>query len=229
MSRTAIVSLSGGMDSTATLAKAIREGVEVKRAIAFRYGSKHGRHENNAARAIAASYGIPFSVLDISAAMQFTTSNLLAAGDAIPEGYYEAESMRLTVVPGRNSIFIAILASIAESEGISEVWLGIHSGDHHIYPDCRPAFFDAMDNAVIASSDGRVSLVAPYLLGDKASILRENIPFGVPFALTRTCYTDNAIACGRCGSCQERLAAFASIGEEDPLPYASRDLIAKDA
>jgi 7-cyano-7-deazaguanine synthase len=152
---------------------------------------------------------------------------LLVSGDAIPEGHYQEESMRQTVVPGRNLLFISVLAAIAQSKGMERVWLGIHAGDHFIYPDCRRVFFVGARSAVEESSAGAVSLYAPFLTGNKTNIIKYGTYVGVPYHLTRTCYSDQLIACGRCGSCQERLEAFSQCGIADPLKYQTRELLPK--
>lgn len=220
----ALVSLSGGMDSTATLAAAIRKHGRDVRAVGFFYGSKHNPFENEAAMAIADHYGIDFRLRDISRVFEGFPSALMPGG-TVPEGYYEAENMRQTVVPGRNLIFISHLVGLAQAHGLKEVWLGIHSGDHFIYPDCRPTFFYPLRDAVRDAYE--VELVAPFLYGDKESIIDEGVTLDVPFHLTRTCYKAQKIACGKCGSCQERLDAFAKNGIVDPIEYESRVLIPK--
>jgi len=222
----AIVSLSGGMDSATVLAAALEEG-RAAECVGFRYGSKHNPYENAAAAAVAAHYGAPYRLLDLSGVMAGFRSDLLAAGGPVPEGHYEAESMRRTVVPGRNTIFAAVLLGLAQSEGAGEVWLGVHAGDHHIYPDCRPEWVDRMGAVMSAASEGAVTCRAPFLHQTKEGILRYGQARAVPYRLTRTCYKDQPVACGRCGSCQERLAAFAALGAEDPLPYEARDLLPK--
>ena len=225
-----LVALSGGMDSSSLVAKLIAEG-RVVEAVGLHYGSKHNKYEQAAAAAIASHYNIPFDSLDISPVFQLTRSNLLKTGGDIPEGHYEAETMRQTVVPGRNLIIASILASIAESRATTthlpsmQVHLGVHAGDHHIYPDCRPEFVDALDRTVLRSTEGRVSIHAPYTYLTKVEILAEGVKNHVPYRLTRTCYKDQPIACGKCGSCQERLAAFAANYMEDPLEYESRELL----
>lgn len=224
----ALVSLSGGMDSTTVLAEAIAEhGADRMEVVGFCYGSKHNAYENHAARQIAMHYGLDIEIIDLSNVGDYLQSNLLKSGGPIPEGHYEAESMSDTVVPGRNLIFISILTGIAWSRGCSEVWLGIHSGDHAIYPDCRPEFFNYMNQAVLEGTDHRVGLRAPFLHGNKTSIIQRGIRLGVPYELTRTCYQDQWTACGKCGSCQERLEAFKANGLEDPIPYFQRDILPK--
>jgi len=213
------------MDSTTLLAEALDQGHDVE-AVGFYYGSKHNPHENTAARSLASNYfKVPFILLDVAPVMSHLRSALTSLDQEVPEGHYEAENMRKTVVPGRNLIFLSLLAAHAESTGLDEVWLGIHAGDHHIYPDCRPEFFYPAKETVEASSDKKVTLRAPFLNMDKTKIIALGRKLGVPYSLTRTCYKDSVLACGRCGSCQERLTAFAANGIEDPLSYESRSLI----
>jgi len=230
-----VVALSGGMDSATVLAKALAEGCEVI-PVGFNYPSKHNKWEQGAARNFVSSLynrtgntGVinNYRVIDLTSLFNGFESNLLRGGDSIPEGHYEAENMKQTVVPGRNIIFASVLAGLAWSLEASEVWLGIHAGDHYIYPDCRPAFFHSMNIAIREGTDGNVELKAPFLMDTKVEILQAGIELGVPYELTRTCYKDQKIACGKCGSCQERLSAFKKLGIEDPLEYESRELLPK--
>lgn len=223
----AILSLSGGMDSATVLAEAKDQGREIVAAVSFFYGSKHNSYERDAAFALAQHYAVHFVPISLTEAMSCFKSDLLKTGGNIPEGHYEAETMRATVVPARNMIFAAILAGLAESLSANEVWLGVHAGDHHIYPDCRPDFLVAMGSAMSLATDGKVHLVAPYVRHHKQSILRRGLGLGVPYALTRTCYKDQEVACGKCGSCQERLEAFAALSIADPVEYESRELLPK--
>lgn len=224
-----ILSLSGGMDSTTLLGKMVHEGWEVE-CIGFTYGSKHNSWENAAAISISDYYKVPFTLVDISSvlsALHFK-SDLLKTGGDIPEGHFESSSMSRTVIPGRNMIFASILAGAAESRGSSVVAVGIHSGDHAIYPDCRPEFYSRMGEAIAAATDGKVRFIAPFLYKDKISIIEEGLKINVPYQMTRTCYMDQMIACGRCGSCQERLAAFAANDIADPICYHSRVIFPKE-
>jgi len=220
----AIVALSGGMDSTTLLAEALQY-MDVVLAVGFQYGSKHNPYEINAARTIATYYKVKYRRIDIQDAFDGSNSALMDDIRDVPEGYYEGENMRATVVPGRNLIFAAIAAAIAESAGAQYVFMGIHAGDHHIYPDCRPEFAFALGAAIKSSSDGKVDLAVPFLHFHKEHILKRGFDLKVPYDMTRTCYKDQHTACGKCGSCQERLAAFAKLGQKDPIPYESRVLI----
>lgn len=222
-----LVSFSGGMDSATLLAKA-RHTCKDAAAISFTYGSKHNSYERAAATKVTNYYGIPLFGLELVSVMgEFRSALMKETNAQVPEGHYEAESMRQTVVPGRNTIFAAILAGYAESFGYDEVWLGIHAGDHFIYPDCRPAWLHAMQDVVLFSSDGKVNLKAPYIGMTKADILAEGLSEHVPYWLTRTCYKDQEVACGKCGSCQERLEAFEINKATDPVEYETRDLLPK--
>lgn len=220
-----VMGLSGGMDSTTLLGAFLELGTKVH-CVIFSYGSKHNAYENDAAVNVVKYYqdlGLPVtsSYVALEGVMAGFKSALLLTGEAIPEGHYAEESMRKTVVPGRNLIMAAVMAGLAESIGATQVALGVHSGDHHIYPDCRPGFVTAADEAIKASSDGRVSVVAPFLNDTKQTIIERGLTFDidVPYHLTRTCYKNQPVSCGKCGSCRERLEAFELVGMEDPIPY----------
>lgn len=227
----AVVGLSGGLDSTVLLARLLDAGYDIT-AVSFNYGSRHNEQELKAAGFVAGFYGVRHVVVNIPGAFPFAggVSVLMRNGgtaDPIPEGHYQEESMRQTVVPGRNLIFLAVLASVAESVGAKEVAVAVHAGDHYIYPDCRPAFVSAARSAVKEGSGGKVAVYAPFVTLEKHAIVKLGQEVKAPFHLTRTCYTGNAIACGRCGSCQERLAAFAANDAADPIEYADRTILPK--
>jgi 7-cyano-7-deazaguanine synthase len=202
------------------LARAISMGLEVV-PVSFDYGSKHNAYESKAAHDFADYYGVGKDRLIINVASCFALSQsaLLKSGGPIPEGHYEEPTMSQTVVPGRNSVFIAVLTGLAESMGFDEVHIGIHSGDHAIYPDCRPEFFVQMRAAMLMASDGKVELVAPFLTGDKITIIEEGLRLKVPYKHTRTCYKDQPLSCGMCGACVERLEAFSKNDTHDPIAY----------
>jgi 7-cyano-7-deazaguanine synthase len=223
-----VLSLSGGLDSTALFTSLIREHGYVVQPIIFTYDSKHNRYENKAAMDVcnyfkldetAACSVLDPMLLDISAVMSGFRSALLKTGGPIPEGHYNDETMSQTVVPGRNAIFISILAGLAESIDASMVAIAVHQGDHHIYPDCRPKFIKAIDRMVRLSSDQKVGVMAPFLHLTKADIVAAGEELSAPFHLTRTCYKDYPIACGKCGSCRERLEAFEINNMTDPIYY----------
>lgn len=229
-----LVSLSGGMDSATVLGLVMEckskldEKIE---GICFKYPSRHNELERQAARQVAGYYGILLREIDVSSLFTFLSSSLLLGGPPLPEGHYEAESMRQTVVPGRNLLFIATLTSIAIAEDFNHLWIGVHAGDHFIYPDCRPEFIGPLRNAIKACSEYKVQLVTPFLYSHKDAIIKfglNALTLPVPYRLTRTCYTSNPIACGKCGSCQERLEAFAACGVIDPIQYQTRVILPKE-
>ncbi len=228
--KTMVLGLSGGMDSATLFGWLLHQGYKVHCCI-FYYGSTHGKYEIVAAEQIIEYFQqhYPGKVIkhsiDISKAMsEFSSSLLLASKKEIPEGHYNDDNMKKTVVPGRNLIFASILAGLAETVGAKEVALGVHSGDHHIYPDCRIEFIKALDTAIYLSTDRKVEVRAPFANYDKADILRigYSLEIPVPYHITRTCYKNQPISCGKCGSCNERLEAFQKIGCCDPIEYENR-------
>lgn len=242
MSRKYLMSLSGGADSATTLAYLLGgrvkgSDVDVHGAIhpsrvecvAFEYGSRHNIHERKAAMAVANHYGVQFHVIDLKGAfeLQMATTALGRSGPTLPAGHYAEETMRKTVVPGRNLIFSAVLASLAEAHGFHTIVLGVHAGDHFIYPDCRPAFVSELSRAIRESTEGKVGVVAPLMNHHKKDIIKVGLELKVPYHLTRTCYSQWTTACGVCGACQERLEAFKLNNSDDPIDYTSRELIAK--
>lgn len=221
----AVMGLSGGMDSSTLLGYLLREGYEVHCCL-FTYGSKHNKYERFAAEEVVKfyqeqDYSVIVHAFDFSNLTAKFKSNLLLSGGDIPEGHYNDANMKKTVVPGRNLIFISIMAGLAESIEASVVALGVHAGDHHIYPDCRAQFVKAADLTVFLSTDNKVQVIAPFQNYDKRRILQwgMNALPRVPYHLTRTCYKDQTVSCGKCGSCQERLEAFTLIRELDPIQY----------
>jgi len=220
----AVISLSGGLDSTTLMAHILNHVPSIELHICnFFYGSKQNKYEQVAITRLiqhySKNYNLVLHKIDLQNIFQHVSSDLLLSGGEIPEGHYEAEVMKKTVVPGRNMLFISIMASIAESIGASDIYIGVHSGDHHIYPDCRPDFIEAARNAVLYSTEQKIMLRAPFLHKNKADLVAIGHQINVPYEYTRTCYKDQAIACGKCGSCVERLEAFELNGLTDPIEY----------
>lgn len=217
-----VIGVSGGMDSATVLGYYATRGYKVY-PLFFSYGSKHNKWELISAKKLTEYYCTEeLKIVDLSFIGKLFKSNLLQDQGEIPEGHYEAENMSLTVVPGRNSIFISIMAGYAESVGANVVAVGTHQGDHLIYLDCRPAFISSANTMVQLSSDEKVHIETPVQNLDKTGILKMGYAFGkqVPYNLTRTCYCDQEWSCGKCGSCSERLEAFQNIGKIDPIRYA---------
>lgn len=214
-----VLSLSGGLDSAVLLTKLVEAGHEIL-AVTFNYGSKHGAYEIQAAKNLASHFGIKHQIIYVAGIFEGFNSALLKSDNRqIPEGHYEAPTMSQTVVPCRNMIFASILAGLAESLGYQAVYLGIHAGDHAIYPDCRPSFKQAMGVAIYEATETKVSLQAPFISMTKGDIVFEGAVRKTPFQLSRTCYKDQPLPCGVCGSCCERLTAFEENGITDPVHY----------
>lgn len=214
-----VVIYSGGMDSFTVLHKAIEAGHDVL-ALSFNYGQRHSK-ELIYARDVCQELGLTHSVVDITAMQSLmASSSLIATSEVdIPEGHYAAQSMKSTIVPNRNMILISLAIAYAVNEGASEVWYGAHSGDHTIYPDCRPEFVEAMGKASLLANFDPIAVVAPYLNDNKIGILTDGLRMGLDYAKTWTCYNGREQACGKCGSCVERLEAFEENAVTDPISY----------
>ena len=216
-----VMALSGGMDSTTMLAKYKSEGTEII-CVNFQYGSKHNKMEAQAFGSIVTHYNVPYITVNMHEIFANIKSHLMLTGGAIPKGHYASSNMSKTVIPGRNTIIASALLGIAESNGYDTVALGVHLGDRAIYPDCRPEYVEALNTLVKIASEGKVSVEAPFITTDKAGICKIGLSLAVPYAFTRTCYTEDTIACGTCGSCCERLEAFDINEAVDPAAYIDR-------
>lgn len=213
-----VVILSGGMDSTVMLAHELDSGRRVT-ALSFHYGSKHNDKELPLAALSCKRYGVNHKVISLPFIDQLFSSSLLQSGSEIPDGTYGVENMQSTVVPFRNGILISIAAGYAESIGASRVLLGSHSGDHHIYPDCRPAYNEAMNTAVQYGTDNSVQLVFPFASKDKRDIGDLGKELGIDFTTTWTCYKGEEMHCGICSACNERKYALRYDEGLDPTLY----------
>lgn len=237
----AVLSLSGGMDSTSLLIHLLANGYQVK-AYSFDYGQRHKleleRLKANIEYLQSKDQPVAWGVIDLKSVFSDSTSSLLPqSGIEVPTGHYADETMKGTVIENRNAIFSSAIYSKAlawanKTEKDVQICLGTHSGDHAIYPDCRPEFHEALDYAFKIGNWGseRVSSYLPYLYGDKFSILQDcwsccvrlDIDFMTVLSNTNTCYqpNENGESCGKCGSCVERLEAFEKLGMTDPVQYA---------
>ncbi|WP_027961480.1 7-cyano-7-deazaguanine synthase QueC [Halomonas halodenitrificans] len=217
-----VVIYSGGMDSYTVLHRALREGRDVH-ALSFDYGQRHARELDQAAK-VCRQLDIPHQVVDIRAIHGLIDNSALTdANRDMPEGDYAEDNLAATVVPNRNMILLSLAIAKAVNIGAGRVDYGAHGGDHVLYPDCRPAFVDAMNAVAGIANFEAVDIHTPYLRASKAEILADGLAMGLDYADTWTCYRGEALACGRCGSCLERLAAFAANQATDPLAYAGRD------
>lgn len=151
---------------------------------------------------------IPHQVISLGFISDIFRSSLLQDGDAIPEGHFQDESMRSTVVPFRNGIMLSIAAGIAESMDCYDLLIANHAGDHAIYPDCRPSFIASMATAISMGTFTAIKLIAPYTNINKRDIAVLGNTLGVDMGKTYSCYKGGAVHCGRCGACVERKEAL---------------------
>lgn len=218
----AVVVASGGMDSTVALALHVAAGHRVT-ALTIDYGQRHAR-EVQAAAEIADHYAVEQFVVRVPALhLALGGSALTDASVPVPEGHYEAPSMAATVVPNRNAILANIAVGYAQSLRADCVTLGVHAGDHAVYPDCRPEFIDALNALVRVATDGYHTprVYAPFVHLSKTSICALGYSLGVPLHLTWSCYVGGAVHCGRCGTCVERREAFDQATVADTTEYAA--------
>lgn len=213
-----VVVLSGGLDSTVLLHKVLAEG-DLALALSIRYGQRHIREVDHA-YAAASRLGIPHYTLDLTMlAPAFAGSALTSRDVAVPHGHYAHESMKATVVPNRNMLFLAAAGAFAISHKAERLAYGAHAGDHAIYPDCRPEFVGAMRVAFTLADWHPLELYAPFINMMKTDIVREGARLGVPMEMTWSCYEGGDAHCGRCGTCVERIEAFTLSGVPDKTVY----------
>ena len=243
MKKQAVLSLSGGMDSSTVLLRLLTDGYEVT-CLSFDYGQKH-RVELERAQSLVnflndSGQKVKYGVIKLDGLAPMLNSALVEGGDEVPEGHYEQENMKETVVPNRNKIFSSIIQAVAlsianEKNTEVRIAMGIHAGDHAIYPDCRQEFRDADYNAFTEGNwdADRVSNVTPYLDGDKFDILKDGavcckqlgLDFDTVYSNTNTSYKPINID-GRwysdykSASSVERVEAFIKLGRPDPVQYA---------
>ncbi|MDE6468686.1 MAG: 7-cyano-7-deazaguanine synthase QueC [Muribaculaceae bacterium] len=214
--KNALMVLSGGMDSVTMLHE---YASEIELAVNFSYGSNHNVRELECARAHCRELGIELVEIDLSFIGKYFHSSLLEGPDAIPEGEYDFDNMKSTVVPFRNGIMLAAAAGLAESHGLEVLMIANHSGDHALYPDCRQSFIDAMSKAIQAGTYEGIVVKAPYTLLSKGEIAMRGKRLGIDYTTTYSCYRGLEKHCGRCGTCHERRQALAEAGIADMTEY----------
>lgn len=209
---------SGGMDSTTLLYYLLHQNYQIK-ALSFNYGQRHSK-ELTAAAAICRRMGVPQETVELTSITGLIGgSSLTDPALPVPEGHYHDENMKITVVPNRNMIMLAIAIGHAIALNYATVTYAPHSGDHTIYPDCRPAFVEAMQQVAGLCDWHPVRIFTPFLEMDKGDIAELGQQLGVPFELTWTCYNGRDQHCGKCGACRERREAFVKHGLADPTAY----------
>ena len=213
-----VIIVSGGMDSITLLHE---RHEEIALGISFDYGSNHNSREIPFARMHCQRLGIKHIVIPLDFMSVYFRSSLLDGADAIPEGHYEDANMKSTVVPYRNGIMLSIACGIAESNGLSRVFIANHGGDHAIYPDCRSEFIKAMDAAMSAGTYAHINIEAPYTEITKTDIALIGKAIGLDYTETWSCYKGGNVHCGKCGTCVERQEALRNAGIEDKTEYSN--------
>ncbi len=221
-----LVLSSGGVDSSTALGLAVSKyGAENVTALSISYGQKHDK-EIEAAKKVAAFYGVEQLFLDLSLIFQYSDCSLLKQSkEEIPEESYAVQIQKTkgekpvsTYVPFRNGLFLSSAASIALSKNCGLIYYGAHADDAagFAYPDCSEVFNDAMNKAIYEGSGHQLRIEAPFVRMNKAEVVKLGLELGVPYALTWSCYEGGAKPCGKCGTCIDRASAFAANGVKDP-------------
>jgi 7-cyano-7-deazaguanine synthase len=226
---TAVLLLSGGLDSTTLLANALHEGASVH-AMTFRYGQRHAS-EIAAARRVAAAFGVADHVI-VDIDLRTFGGSALTSNIAVPKDRDvttpNQHGIPITYVPARNTIFLSFALAWAEVLGAADIFIGVNALDYSGYPDCRPEYIAAYERmANLATRGGvegtnRIRIRTPLIDLTKAQIIRRGVELGVDYGMTQSCYDPDpaGAACGHCDACQLRLRGFAEAGLVDPAPYA---------
>ena len=211
-----LIVLSGGMDSI-TMLYDFQD--KIKMAISFDYGSNHNMREIPFAKLHCRRLKIKHYTIHLGFMHKHFKSSLLEGADAVPDGKYNDENMKSTVVPFRNGIMLSIAAGIAESHGLNAVYIANHAGDHAIYPDCTPAFVDAISKATEAGTYNNLKIIAPYTNITKTDIAKKGKALGIDYSETWSCYKGGNAHCGTCATCNERKMALRAAGIDDRTIY----------
>lgn len=214
-----LVVCSGGLDSV-TLSYLCASLCRDIHLVTFDYGQRH-KKEISYAKECAKRLDAPHTVVDVSLFQEIFSDSSLVGGKDVPDGYYREDSMKQTVVPNRNAIFLTIAFALAVKHEAEAIGIAVHGGDHFIYPDCRPNFIKAFQQMENASLEGGFipQIYAPFVSKSKGEIVKVGFDLGVPFEGTWSCYKGGEKHCGRCGTCVERAEAFFEAGVTDPTEY----------
>lgn len=211
-----LIILSGGMDSVTLL---YDKKDEIAVAVTFDYGSNHNKREEEFAKYHCEKLGIEHIIIPLTFIHDYFKSSLLEGASAIPDGHYEDETMKSTVVPFRNGIMLSVACGLAESRELEKVLIANHFGDHAIYPDCRKGFIDAISEAMRNGTYKGITIDAPYTTITKTDIAKIGKSLGIDYSKTYSCYKGGEKHCGKCGTCVERKEALRDASIEDPTEY----------
>ena len=219
----AVVLFSGGLDSTTCLALAVdKHGAENVLALSMYYGQKHNK-ELECSKKIVEYYKVKHKIMDVSLLFKDSECSLLLGNKEVPDGTYEEQKKKegvvSTYVPYRNGLFLSIATVLALSEGYNYIYYGIHLDDTaaEAYPDCSQKFNHLISGAIQEGSGNKVKIVAPFVEGNKAQIVKTGLALNVPYELTWSCYKGGDKPCGKCATCLDREKAFEQNGVKDPL------------
>jgi 7-cyano-7-deazaguanine synthase len=215
--------VSGGLDSV-VMAHEFASLESLTGIVSFNYGQRHNK-EIRYAEECARDLKVEHVIVDLREVGKHLTGSSLTDDIDVPDGHYAEESMKITVVPNRNMIMLAIAGGIAVAKGASGIATAVHAGDHFIYPDCRPGFMGRLNEALQAGTEGfgDIELFTPFLYQTKADIVTIGANNGTPFYKTWSCYKGGIRHCGRCGTCVERKEAFRDAEVSDPTEYEDVD------
>jgi 7-cyano-7-deazaguanine synthase len=219
-----VVIVSGGMDSVTLLHELVKRQRRHPAVISFSYGQKHRRELNCAREQVRRLGPLPHLILDLgSMSPLFGQSALVGAAIPIPDlAQVEGDPQPPTYVPNRNMIFLSLAAAYAETTGIGDIFYGAQRHDLYGYWDTTAAFLSRINQLFALNRANPVRVLAPFVHKSKADILRLGLSLQVDYAFTWSCYGGEELACGRCPTCAERLAAFTEVDLPDPVPYAAR-------
>ncbi|MFK7160268.1 7-cyano-7-deazaguanine synthase QueC [Marinospirillum sp. MEB164] len=213
----AVLIYSGGMDSFTLLHQLRAQGYQVF-PVSFHYGQRHAKELQVAAQ-VCQQLQLQHQIIDLRAIQPLINQSALTGDQDVPLADYAPDNLAITFVPNRNMILLSLAIGYAVNLGIEACYYGAHSGDHALYPDCRPEFVERMDELAQLANLQPVSLRAPFLHLNKTEILQQGLALGLDYSQSWTCYQGQTLACGQCSACRERLDAFARCGHTDPLKY----------
>ena len=222
MNEKAVIILSGGIDSSTLCYKYASDNFDIY-SLTIIYGQRHLR-EVESAKNVANTLGISHRVVDLSPSNQLLTGSALTDPDVevpkVPEKAEHFETLKSTIVPNRNAIFLSIAIGYAQSIGANSIFFGAHHSDRGVYPDCRKEFVEAFEAAErLANDNNNLKVEAPFVNMDKSEIVKLGSKLQVPYEITWTCYVGGELHCGTCSACNERKRAFSESGITDPTRY----------
>jgi len=213
--------VSGGMDSVTVLYHLTTTGHQPL-VLSFDYGQKHSK-ELEFAKWHADNLRLQHKIVNLTSVTELLTNSALVGEQEVPEGHYADETMKATVVPNRNAMMINIATAAAINHGAAVIAVGVHAGDHPIYPDCRPAFIQSIHATLMIANEGFIrpdfNIFAPFCYVSKAQIVTLGHALAVPYEKTWSCYKGGDLHCGKCGTCVERREAFQLARVVDPTVY----------